>query len=311
MKIHYYTCNASSENASTPSRLLVEYDSKPYVVEYCQPVEDQLPNHVILLDTVKNDDVAMAFERFLKFALSPWYYFKKEFVTFDMLEVIGRTREMFENKTCSNKVQQLGVSKMEGYDRHKRMQWVLSSAWDTCTYRIATGRIKINKESSLQLHYAYILTQYGELACIEKDETFNIELETHHAGKNIDIWCAINDEEAAIELKCFRKKSNRATDTDMYDVLKDLSRLESYTHVAHRRFICLTDNEYYTKNIHSGHAGSVSTGNGVTYKKNVTITPKWSGTWKDKSRDGGITLLSDVEFIWNNLNEWYYLYMEI
>ena len=108
-----------------------------------------------------------------------------------------------------------------------RMRWMLATAWEICLQRIASGRISINKESSLQLHYAYILAQLGELSCIEPGETFKIELETHHAGKNIDIWCALSDCEAAIESKCFRKSSNRATDIDMYDVLKDISRLES------------------------------------------------------------------------------------
>lgn len=200
---------------------------------------------------------------------------------------------------------------IETLNRVERIRWVLSIAWETCINRIATGRIRINKESSLQLHYAYILAQFGEMACIEKDESFIIELETHHAGKNIDIWCSINDTEAAVEMKCFRKKSNRATDTDMYDVLKDISRLESYEHVSHRHFICLTDNEFYVKESHTGHAGSVSIGDGKKYKKQTPIIPTWAGKWKDTSRDQGVTLLNDVEFKWNGIHGWYYLSMEI
>jgi hypothetical protein len=176
-----------------------------------------------------------------------------------------------------------------------RLRWLLSTAWEICINRIASGRITINKESSLQLHYAYILAQMGELACIDKGETFKIELETHHAGKNIDIWCSLHDCEAAIELKCFRKASNRAVDTDMYDVLKDISRLESYSHIAFRRFICPTDNEYYTKPPHSRHAGSVSIGNGRKYLKDVAIKPNWAGTWKDKTRDAVIIPRADLE----------------
>lgn len=194
---------------------------------------------------------------------------------------------------------------------NKRMKWALSTAWETCINRIAAGRILINKESSLQLHYAYILSQFGEMACIEKDEVFRIELETHHAGKNIDIWCSLHDIEAAIELKCFRKKSNRATDTDMYDVLKDISRLESYANIDHRRFICLTDNEYYAKGSHAGHAGSVSIGEGKKYLKQTPIVPTWAGKWKDNSRDKGLILLNDIEFKWNSIKGWYYLFIEI
>jgi len=199
---------------------------------------------------------------------------------------------------------------IEGIDN--RMRWILSTAWDVCIHRIANGRITINKESSLQLHYAYVLAQVGELACIDKDESFKIELETHHAGKNIDIWCALGGCEAAIELKCFRKASNRGKDTDMYDVLKDIWRLESYSDVAFRRFICLTDNEYYTDfSCHRGNAGAVSIGNGKKYARDVSIKPTWVGKWKDKTRDTSIVLKSDLEFVWNNLGPWSYLFMEV
>jgi len=192
-----------------------------------------------------------------------------------------------------------------------RMRWVLATAWEICLQRISSGRIAINKESSLQLHYAYILTQMGELACIAPEDVFRIELETNHEGKNIDIWCALCDCEAAIEMKCFRKISNRAKDIDMYDVLKDISRLESYSHVHLRRFICLTDNKYYTNRIHKGHAGSVSIGNGKRYPKELPIQPSWTGNWKDSTRDAEITLKVDVEFSWRNVGIWHYLFMEV
>lgn len=192
-----------------------------------------------------------------------------------------------------------------------RMRWTLATAWEICLQRIVSGRISINKESSLQLHYAYILTQMGELACMEPQDSFKIELETHHAGKNIDIWCALRNCEAAIELKCFRKASKRAVDTDMYDVIKDISRLESYSHVGLRRFICLTDNSYYTNAVHKGHAGSVSIGNGKKYQKDVSITPSWVGRWKDSKRDTEIVLKSDLEVSWRSLGSWHYLFVEV
>lgn len=192
-----------------------------------------------------------------------------------------------------------------------RMRWVLATAWEICLQRISSGRISINKESSLQLHYAYILTQLGELACVGPDDAFKIELETNHEGKNIDIWCALLGCEAAIELKCFRKTSNRATDIDMYDVLKDISRLESYSHVHLRRFICLTDNAYYTNSVHRGHAGSVSIGNGKRYLKGVPIAPSWVGKWKNSTRDSEITLKTDLEFSWQSLGKWHYLFLEV
>ena len=192
-----------------------------------------------------------------------------------------------------------------------RMRWLLSTGWEICLRRIVSERISINKEASLQLHYAYVLAQMGEIACIEQGESFKIELETAHAGKNIDIWCALGNCEAAIEMKCFRKASNRAIDTDMYDVLKDISRLESYSHVKFRRFICLTDNRYYANAAHKGHAGSVSIADGKKYQKNVSITPSWMGKWKDSTRDTEIVLMNDLEFAWRRIDRWFSLFMEI
>jgi hypothetical protein len=168
-----------------------------------------------------------------------------------------------------------------------------------------------NKEASLQLHYAFTLGQVGELCCVKPDESFDIKLETHHAGKNIDVWCRLGEYEAAIEMKCFRKKSNRATDTDMYDVLKDISRLESYSHVRFRRFICLTDDAFYSDKSHSGHAGSVSIADGQFYQKGSPIVSSWVGQWKDKSRDKPIVLKNDLRFDWHRIDQWRFLYISV
>lgn len=206
------------------------------------------------------------------------------------------------------------INEIDTDSLENRLRWVLVTAWDICLRRIATGRITINKESSLQLHLAYILTQLGELACIGPDDEFKIELETNHQGKNIDIWCALGPKgecQAAIELKCFRKRSNRATDTDMYDVLKDISRLESYSHVQLRRFICLTDNTYYTNSSHRGHAGSVSIGDNKVYPKDIPIVPSWIGKWKDSKRDSEIRLNADLCISWKKIDNWHYLYIEV
>src|SRR5437870_5310113 len=94
--------------------------------------------------------------------------------------------------------------------KEQRLTRMVESSWDILSQRIATGRVTINKEASLQLHYSSILLAYGNLLCIEPGETFSIELESASAKKSIDITCALGDAKAAIELKCFRKASNRA-----------------------------------------------------------------------------------------------------
>src|SRR5580692_5398256 len=120
----------------------------------------------------------------------------------------------------------------------QRLKRILDESWDVLSQRIATGRIKINKEASLQLHYSSILLSYGELFCIDPSETFAIELESANVGRNIDITCSLGDAKAAIELKCFKKESKRGLEADMYDVLKDVERLLSYRDFQIRKFIC-------------------------------------------------------------------------
>ncbi len=189
----------------------------------------------------------------------------------------------------------------------QRLTRILDESWEILSQRIATGRVTINKEASLQLHYSSILLSYGELFCVQPGETFTIELESASGRKSIDITCTLGDTRAAIELKCFRKASNRASDVDMYDVWHDLERLLSYQEFAIRKFICLTDNPYYVSGAHSGKAGSVTIRDGTVHKVGSKIDPGWAGKWKDKSRDRSLTLTKQVALEWSENRGWYSL----
>jgi len=192
-----------------------------------------------------------------------------------------------------------------------RLSYVLDFAWEIFFEKVASGRIVINKESSMQLHYSAVVHQLGELMCIQPKEIFIIELESVYKKRNIDITCGYNDVKGAIELKCFRKRSNRAVDIDMYDALKDIERLLSYNDFQVRRFACLTDNAYYATGKHSGHAGSVSIRDGTEYRQGISIRPSWLGKWKDKSRDNIISFSKDIRFNWTKKKGWYYLWLDL
>lgn len=196
-------------------------------------------------------------------------------------------------------------------DHRDRLNHVLDLAWNIFIKRLALGRIKVNKESSMQLHYASLINSLGELMCIDKDDVFTIELEHSYHGKNVDIVCYYNNFKAAVELKCFKKSSNRATDTDMYDVLKDIERLLDFEDFAVKRFLCLTDNPYYMNGEHSGHAESVSISHGTLYVTENPIISSWAGKWKDKSRDRTLHFNKDIGFEWFQENEWYFLNMRL
>jgi hypothetical protein len=196
-------------------------------------------------------------------------------------------------------------------DRTDRLAYIIELAWDIFFQRICSGRTAVNKEASMQLHLSTILHGLGEMFCIMPDETFSIELESKYDRSNIDIVCSYGDVKAAIELKCFKKASNRATDLDMYDVFKDIYRLQNFEGFQVKKFICLTDNPYYATSEHNGHAGSVSIQNGIQHKAGDAVTPSWIGLWKDKSRDKELILTQDIAFNWVQQDKWYYVSMSL
>ncbi|QZK90083.1 hypothetical protein K5V07_06095 [Flavobacterium sp. CHNK8] len=195
------------------------------------------------------------------------------------------------------------------FEPQERLSYLINESWQILFQRIVSGKQLINKEASLQLQLARILNDLGNAYCILPNETFQLELETGHNGKNIDITCHLGEVKAAIELKCFMKSSNRAKDLDMYDALIDIERLESFEEFDIKKFFCLTDNKYYSETVQKGMASSVTLRNGTIYKVNEEIVPLWTGKWKVK-RDKPIIFKKDVVCNWVSNNGWYYLLIE-
>lgn len=192
-----------------------------------------------------------------------------------------------------------------------RLNYIIDLSWDIFFKKVTSGRIEINKEASMQLHYSSVLNAVGELLCILPGETFSLELESSHGGKNLDITCCFGDVRAAIELKCFRKFSNRALDLDMYDVWADIARLSGLNDFQVKRFICLTDNDRYPYGRHGGYSEAFSTACGKEYKSGAVLTPLWAGKFKDKSRDCAITVPKDIVFNWVEKDGWFYLLLDV
>lgn len=191
-----------------------------------------------------------------------------------------------------------------------RLHKIINLAWEILFERIVSRRQIINKESSLQLHLSKLIFDIGNIYCIIPNEKFEIEMETNYERKSIDIVCILGETKAAIELKCFMKASNRAKDLDCYDVLIDIERLQNFSGFQIRKFICLTNNKYYSTTIQKGHGKSVSLKHGTIYKANLEIIPGWADKWKVK-RDKSIILNSDIECTWESKNDWYFLKVEI
>lgn len=193
----------------------------------------------------------------------------------------------------------------------ERLRILLDLGWNILLRQIMSGRMAVNKEASLQLHYAAIVQQLGSTFCLLPAETFAIELESSIKDGEIDITCSLGITKAAIEMKCFRKRSNRAQDIDMYNVLSDIGRLQALPSYSVRKFLCLTDNPYYAVSSHRGHASSVSIKHGHGYKPDTTITPSWAGKWKSHANDAQIELPLGVRFDWTKSQGWYSLNIDV
>ncbi len=198
-------------------------------------------------------------------------------------------------------------------DQEEKLRYILDFSWEIYIERLISSKISLNLESSMQLHYASIINNLGELLIVKPDEIFNVELEHayENTSKYIDIQCSYNNVKAALELKCFRKGSNRAKDIDMYDALKDIERLDSFKAHKIKKFICLSDDISYLDGKHTGHAGIVSIKDGRKIASGTKIVPSWIGKWKNKSRDNPIVIKNDIHFKWIRKDKWYYVIIDL
>ncbi len=108
-----------------------------------------------------------------------------------------------------------------------RLARIVDDGYDILSQKIRKGRISVDNEASLQLHYSSILKTLGELYEFAKDDLFSIELEKNvvviegafvkskSEKARIDIFLKLENRETrentscAIELKFFRKKNYR------------------------------------------------------------------------------------------------------
>jgi hypothetical protein len=123
----------------------------------------------------------------------------------------------------------------------ERLRAAISFAWGVFSRKVGSELIRINKEASMQLHFANILSQTLPLFTVEADEASHVDLETgvkiDGKAKEIDLLVIGTKNKSthriAIEVKCYRTKAssggNRgATDIFMKDVYGDLHILERY-----------------------------------------------------------------------------------
>ena len=133
------------------------------------------------------------------------------------------------------------MSTIESENFPERLRSAISLAWNVFMRKVGNGLISINKEASMQLHYAYTLQQIIPLLTFHNDEIIQIELETgvklKEGTKEIDLLLKGKSKNGihniAIEMKCYKTlassgKERGATDIFMKDIYEDLKLLESY-----------------------------------------------------------------------------------
>lgn len=149
-----------------------------------------------------------------------------------------------------------------------KLDKLVKVAWELLQWKIAGGLVKVNKEASLQLHYAYILQELISICQFSDNENVKVVLERTIAmgdksTQEIDVVIETTANDApyqvAIEMKCYRKFASSggyrgAMDVFAKCVYEDIESLEKYSAVddkiKKRFFLVMTDHEnfVYPKN---------------------------------------------------------------
>ena len=193
-----------------------------------------------------------------------------------------------------------------------RIVQVFDLAYGCLRAKINNGRILVDNEASLQLHFAAILKSVGELHEFAPNERFTIELEkavslqaesikSRSRRAKIDIVIGYTNASTqkpvscAIELKFFKRENHREPN-NRYDVFADIHNLENYGQHAQQCFLVVaTDHMHYvTKDVYSPETGDFNFSDGHTYRAGTELSYRTSTPY-----GGPITLRHNYEFHWD------------
>jgi len=139
-----------------------------------------------------------------------------------------------------------------------RLRRSISVAWSVFAQKVGQGLLPINKEASMQLHYAYVLQQMLPLITFRATEYAAVEMEAGvplpQGTREIDILVKGESSEGnhaiAVEMKCYKTFASSggkrgANDIFMKDVYVDLQLLEEYCRLGHaNQGVCLVMTDY-------------------------------------------------------------------
>lgn len=263
-----------------------------------------IPSGVVEIDSIKTP-IELIIE---------WY--RDKYSTLDLRTSNGDI-DLEENKTLSysfNKEDdRVGIVSEEFV---QRVQKCINDAWNILAHKIHGGLISINKEASLQLHYAHVLQQLLPLYIFRHSERVEIELETgvsiNGCNRNIDVFVNVLEREEtykiAIEMKCYREYASSggkrgAFDIFMKDVYVDLYLLEQYvSNSVSDTGVLLIMTDYrgliYPR-IKRGKCWRYDISHGANAKHGLYNTPIGGGEIL-------FNLDGDYEFLWETLGGYYF-----
>jgi len=204
-------------------------------------------------------------------------------------------------------------------DFKKRLRLSISEAWSIFQQKVGNGLIDINKEASMQLHYAYILQNLLPLIIFQKNESIIINLEQtvkfeDNSSNEVDLILIGNDGNSeykiAVEMKCYREiasSGNKRGAVDIFfkDVYVDLEILEKYlsnSKCNETVFLCMHDMKRlaYPDNKKSKYWDyGISNGFVLNGPKNIQ-TPIGG-------ENQNITINNNYNFNWSNFGNFYFL----
>jgi hypothetical protein len=208
-------------------------------------------------------------------------------------------------------------------DQIKLTEEIIETAYRLLIHKLAFGGLTAKNEAAFQLEFGYILKTLGQLYEFRLVDKFNLEFETYinlteqsikskTDRARVDLLIKYQDEhsttKAAIELKFFKKENHREPN-NRYDVFKDISNLEIYKQhgIDLCYFILATDHLHYVnQERYSADTGDFDFRNNRIYKAGTMLQYKTKNPY-----DSDISLRQDYEFKWDNVDDLYYLKLNV
>ena len=200
----------------------------------------------------------------------------------------------------------------------QRVHRIINICWDSFSAKVGGGLLEVNKEASMQLHFAYLLKNTMDLALHHKDEAIVVELETgikvNGRMRACDIIIKMTKAEELrilpIELKCYKEYASSggkrgAIDIFFKDVYADIELIESYATVENYiNGIQLTMTDFVNvvhPKVKKGKYFDYDITDGASIKNGVHLQTEIGGKEVD------IKIKGSYDFNWKQVGSYYFL----